>query len=325
MNKPPFKYTDKIILYVSEIQKLLGEIQGASGIVKPTPKLRKQNKIKTIHHSLAIEGNQLTQKQITAVLEIKRVIGPKHQIIEVQNANRLYQNINQLSSFKEADLLRAHSILMQNLVEKPGQYRKGAVGILKGHNVSRIAPPAKLVPQLMSNLFDFLRNDKSVLPLIKACIFHYELEIIHPFADGNGRIGRFWQQLSLIQQSSIFEYLAVETWIHKEQKKNYNALEKSDVAGESTFFIEFSLELILKELKIFKKQFVISKVTALDRITIAKNQFGNNKFSRKDYMLIHRNISSATASRDLYLAVKSNQLLMTGMKSKAVYIFKKFN
>lgn len=138
---------------------------------------------------------------------------------------------------------------MNGLTPNAGSYRTSAVGILKGSQVSRIAPPAKLVPHLMNQLFTFLSKDKNTHPLIKACVFHYELEFIHPFSDGDGRMGRLWQQRLLMDHSALFEYLSVETWIHQSQKHYYKSLEQSDIKGKSTDFIEFSLEIILKEPK----------------------------------------------------------------------------
>src|SRR5207253_7112889 len=194
MYKPPFQITSKVLGLSSQIQEIIGELKTYS-LAKPSVKLRKENKIRTIHHSLAIEGNSLSEEQVTALLEKKRVLGPKNQILEVMNALELYDILAKFDPAKERDLLKAHGLLLNGLVKEAGKYRSTAVGIFKGTKVSHMAPSAKQVPKLMGDLFTFLTKDSETPWLIKACVFHYELEFIHPFEDGNGRMGRLWQQL----------------------------------------------------------------------------------------------------------------------------------
>ncbi len=318
MGKPPFQITSKILNLTAEIQSLLGELKGLSG-QKPPLKLRKENKIKTIHHSLAIEGSLLTEEQITALMESKRIVGPKKQIIEVQNAIHLYDKIYLFNPFKEKDFLRAHQFLLKDLIDSPGLYRKSAVGLFKGNQVTRIAPPDKRVPELMRNLFHFLNSDKETLSLIKACVFHYEVELIHPFLDGNGRMGRLWQQLILMKSSSVFEFLPVESLIHQYQKDYYKSLELSDKKGESTPFIEFSLEMILKALMQYSPKLFSTKPKINDRIELALEHFGSKAFSRRDYISLHRGLSGATASRDLARAVAEKKIKLFGTKALATY------
>lgn len=318
MENPPYKINSKILSLISDIQYLLGESKGLA-VKKPSVKLRKENKIKTIHHSLALEGNSLSPEQISTLLEGRKVIGPKSQILEVKNAIKLYDQIDTLNPFKEADLLKAHKVLMYGLLPDSGNYRRGAVGIFKAGQVSRMAPPPQQVSKLMRNLFSFVRLNKDTLTIVKACIFHYEFEFIHPFADGNGRMGRLWQQLILMRASPIFEYVPIETLIHQNQKKYYEALEKSDVMGESTVFIEFSLDMILKALKEFSNEYMSLKLSGLDRIDSAIVFFKGKEFSRKDYMIFHKDISTATASRDLAKAVNDGKLKISGMKALAKY------
>ena len=286
---------------------------------KPAVKLRKENKIKTIHHSLAIEGNSLTEQQITDILDEKRVLGPQKQITEVKNALKVYDTIYNYESHSEKDFLSAHKILMNGLIDAPGKYRTQSVGIFKEGQVSKIAPPAKMVPQLMSDLFKFLKKDKATLSLLKACIFHYELEFIHPFVDGNGRMGRLWQQKILMDISPLFEYIPVESLIHKNQKKYYASLEDSDRQGNSTRFLEFSLEMILKSLEEFGLNLIPKKPSINDRIEYALDKFADKNFSRKEYLQLYKNISTATASRDLAQAVAEKKLKLIGTKSKAKY------
>ena len=318
MYKPPFSISSKILTLTSQIQEVVGELKPHS-LVKPSVKLRKENKIKTIHHSLAIEGNSLTEEQVTALVENKRVIGPKVQVNEVMNAISLYENLASFDAAKEKDLMRAHAQLLKGLVKNAGKYRSGAVGIFKGTKVSHVAPPAKQVPSLMKDLFIFLNKNKETPWLIKACVFHYELEFIHPFEDGNGRMGRLWQQLLLMKQSPVFEFNSVETLIHKKQRQYYKVLEQCDLSGDSTTFIEFSLELILASLESFRDSYQPTKVKNSDRIRAALDYFGDQEFTRKDYIQLHKGISTATASRDIANAVQEGLLKKDGDKARASY------
>jgi Fic family protein len=219
----------------------------------------------------------------------------------------------------EKDLLKSHEKLMYKLLEKPGRYRSTAVGIFKGDQLSKFSPPAKQVPILMGRLFKYLSADNETHPLIKACIFHYELEFIHPFADGNGRMGRLWQQLILMKHSQVFEYVPVESLIFKNQKKYYKALEDADKLGESTPFIEFSLQMIFESLRQYQIEFMPQKLNDKDRIQFALEFFGLKTFSRKEYQSLNKGISTATASRDLATAVANKELVKKGDKSTARY------
>ena len=240
--KPPYEITAAILKFITSISLKIGEVN-AKYLIKTNPTLRKQNQIKTIHSSLSIEGNTLTEEQITAIIENKRVVGPEKDILEVLNALEVYKNINKLKPESEKDFLKAHKLLLQKLINEPGKYRKQSVGIVKGSKVEHIAPPFENVPYLMKDLFEYLK-DKNELTLIKSCIFHYEMEFIHPFLDGNGRMGRLWQTLILMQDYPIFEFLPFETLISKNQKEYYNALSISDKEGKSTKFIEYMLKII---------------------------------------------------------------------------------
>lgn len=317
-NSPPYKLTPLIFKLALQIQQILGELKSVE-LVKPNLKLRKENKIKTVHHSLAIEGNSLTLNQITALLENKRVIGPKNQITEVLNALNIYDDLLILNPLKESELKKAHKILMKDLVPLPGHYRTKNVGILKGSYVGHVAPQPKLVPTLMQDLFHYIIGKSDESFLIKACVFHYELEFIHPFEDGNGRIGRLWQQLLLIKHSDIFQYVSVESLIHKNQKKYYDVLEKCDRVGESTLFIEFSLNLIMEALTEFQSGYRPKTITTTERLDFALKTLSKSGFSRKDYLRLFSNISTATASRDLATAVEQKMITRTEKKSKSRY------
>jgi Fic family protein len=318
MYKPPFQITPKILKLVAQIHEIIGELKGHE-MTKPSVKLRRENKIKTVHHSLAIEGNSLTEEQVTAILENRRVLGPQKQIVEVRNAVELYDRVSSLDAFKEKDLLKAHQILMKDLVPSAGKFRSGQVGVFKGSKVSHMAPPVKQVPKLVKDLFDFLKKDAETSLLIKACVFHYELEFIHPFEDGNGRMGRLWQQLILMKHASLFEYVPVETLIHKKQALYYKVLEACDKSGDSTAFIEFSLEMIFLSLQDFQNIYRPTKASGGDRVMAALAHFSTKSFSRKDYMNFHKGISTATASRDLNSAVEEGLLKKDGEKSLTKY------
>lgn len=244
---PPFNITSKIIDYISCISERIGEINSLkSGPLKI--KLRKENRIKTIHSSLAIENNSLTIKQITAIIEGKRVLGSPNEIQEVKNAIQAYELLLTLNPYNEKDLLKAHALMMQDLVSQNGQYRKEGVGVFDGKQVVHLAPPADRVPALMRDLFNWLKTS-DVHPLIKSCVFHYEFEFIHPFQDGNGRMGRLWQTVILKEWKEVFAWIPVESLIKENQADYYKVLNSSDNAADSTLFIEFMLSLLLKTIE----------------------------------------------------------------------------
>ena len=321
MNSPPFQITTEILCLSQKIGHELGILKGAK--LFPTPiKLRRKNQIKTIQSSLAIEGNSLNMEQITSILNSKKVIAPKKDLIEVQNALLVYEKLSSWNPLSKNHLLKAHKIFMKDLIESNGKFRLEAVGVFKDKNVAHMAPPPKRVPLLMEELFHFLRTTKSIPWLIKACIFHYELEFIHPFMDGNGRMGRLWQQLLLMKENLIFEYICVESMIKAHEKDYYDVLGKCDKQGESTLFIEFSLEQILFSLKSYTNDVSSQSKNPLERLTYAKN-FLLEWFDRKQYLSLHKDISTATASRDLVFGFEKGVLFKTGMNNQVMYQFRK--
>ena len=320
MMSPPFELTSKILNLTAEISDILGQFRSLTS-EKPEPKLRKKNKIKTIKSSLAIEGNSFTEEQITAILEGKRVIGPKREIIEVKNANQLYENLFDYHPYDLKSCLKAHSILMKELVDSAGSWRNKNVGVLDGTKVKHIAPKPELVPTLMHDLFHWLKNDNDTHYLIKGAIVHYEIEFIHPFEDGNGRMGRFWQTLLLAKNRPIFENIPIESLIEKKQKDYYLVLVQCDKAGKSTLFIEFMLDIIHQSLEEYFKDIKATTITVTDRLNSAKASFMKGLFSRKDYMLIHKTISTATASRDLKVGLDQGFLSKSGDKNNSKYSF----
>ena len=266
MYTPPFEITSKIIELISNISEKIGEINS----LQDSPyhvQLRKENRIKTIHSSLAIENNSLSLKQITAIIEGKRVLGNPNEIQEVKNSIQAYDLLLSLNPYKEKDLLKAHKLMMQDLVERNGKYRTDGVGIFDGEKVVHMAPPADRVSELMGDLFEWLKTSDAH-PLIKSCVFHYEFEFIHPFQDGNGRMGRLWQTVILKEWKEIFAWLPVETLVKENQKEYYSVLGMSDSVANSTKFIEFMLKLILNTIEEILKaeEKVTTKVTT--KVTI---------------------------------------------------------
>src|SRR6056300_110895 len=299
--KPPYKITDKIIRLVASISERLGEIN-AIHLNKPPTKLRKKNRIKTIQSSLEIEGNTLTEDQITAIIENKRIIAPEKDILEVLNAIKIYDQLHTLNPNNIKDLEKAQGILMKGLIENEGKLRVKNVGIVQGSKIKHLAPDGSMVKGLMNDLFSYLKNDNELI-LIKSCVFHYEFEFIHPFIDGNGRMGRLWQTLILMQKYPVFEFIPVEHLIKINQEEYYKVLEQSDNSGESTLFIEWMLQILLQALEeLLKTQ--NRNLTVKDRIELFKVIIGKREFYRKEYLQNFREISTATASRDLKWAVE---------------------
>jgi Fic family protein len=317
--KPPYKITGKILKLVAAISEKIGEVNSAH-LSKPPTELRKKNRIKTIHSSLEIEGNTLTIEQITAIVENKNVVGPKRDILEVKNAIAVYDYLDKLNPFRFDSFCEAHGILMNGLVESAGKLRGKSVGIVKGSEVAHIAPKSYMLKPLMNDLFDYLQNDEDLV-LIKSCVFHYEMEFIHPFIDGNGRMGRLWQTLILKEVYPVFEYLPIEALIKERQERYYETLGQSDNTGESTVFIEFMLEIILESLEDLLNIQNVS-LSSTDRINLFKSVVKDEYFSRKEYLKNYRELSSATASRDLSSAAEKGLVEKLGDKNTTRYKFK---
>ncbi|MFT7345286.1 MAG: Fic family protein [Lentimonas sp.] len=312
---PPYIITTDILQLITSISEKIGQIN-ANFFDKPSPKLRKENRIKTIHSSLTIEGNTLTEEQISALIENKRIIGPEKDVNEVLNAIKAYDQLNSFNYNSVKSFLSAHEILMTGLVADFGKFRRKGVGIMAGDKLAHMAPPAENVPHLMNDLFSYLKTSNEIT-LIKSCVFHYEMEFIHPFLDGNGRMGRLWQTLILMNVYPVFEFIPFENIIHKTQREYYKALSNSDKAGNSTPFIEYMLKVIndsLHEMLDLKSQ-IMSAEGRLNYFS----EIGESKFSRMDYMNVFKTISTATASRDLKLGVEKGLFEKEGDKAKTNY------
>ena len=304
---------------VGEIILLIGQIQGYQ-LLTGNLRLRRQNKIKTIMSSLAIEGNTLSEGQISDIIDGKAVMGPPREILEVKNALAVYDIIDQLNPKEEDDLLKSHEILMRGLINSAGNYRRSGVGVVDGQKVIHIAPPYNMVPRLMGNLFDYLVGyDEEAI--IKSCVFHYEFEFIHPFADGNGRMGRLWQTVILMAQYPILQFVPFETVIHQRQQGYYQALADSQSLGNSDPFIHFMLDALKTALE-FEAGRMNVRQDFESRILSFREHNQQVKFSRKDYQLFHKTLSTASASRDLKRAVVENILLKEGERRNTLYTFR---
>ncbi|OYT10339.1 MAG: cell filamentation protein Fic [Bacteroidetes bacterium 4572_112] len=273
--KPPYIITNTIMTLIASISEQLGEVRAAH-LYKPPTELRRRNRIKTIQSSLEIEGNTLSEKQISDLFDNKSVLAPQKDVIEVKNAIQVYNNLNKLDLYNLQSMCDAHAVLMDNLIDNAGHLRTTS--------------------------------------------FHYEFEFIHPFIDGNGRMGRLWQTLILKEYSPIFEFLPIEILIKANQEKYYRALELSDKQGQSTIFVEFMLGIIKIALGDLLKSQNVSLSNA-NRIQYFKEIIGSNYFSRQDYLRSFKNISSATASRDMKLAVDDGIIVKYGDKRTTKYRF----
>ena len=253
------------------------------------------------------------------MIKNKRIIGPEKDVLEVLNAIKAYEKLDRYKFSSDKSFLKAHLELMNGLVESAGKYRKQAIGIVKGTKVEHVAPPHENVQPLMENLFEYLK-DSDELTLIKSCVFHYEMEFIHPFLEGNGRMGRLWQTLILMTEYPVFEFLPFETLISKTQDEYYHSLALSDKSGKSTIFIEYMLGVIEKSLEnlLNYNNRVLKDIDRLEYFL----SLGIKNFNRKDYMNIFKDLSSATASRDLKKGIELSMFESVGNLNKTKYVVK---
>lgn len=246
MYEPPFTITNRIVSYVASISEKIGRITLLSDM-EAKPHLRKNNRIKSIHSSLKIEANSLSLNQVRDVINGKLVLGEQKEIQEVKNAYDAYEKILELDPYSIDDLKKFHGIMTRCIVEESGDFRRGEEGVFNGEQCIFMAPPAQYVPQLMNELFGWMREAQTkVHPLVLSSVFHYEFVFIHPFSDGNGRMARLWHTAILSKWKPIFEYIPIESQVEKFQEDYYDAIARCHVEGESTFFIEFMLSQIDK-------------------------------------------------------------------------------
>ena len=307
----------RIIRLLTAIAEMIGTIEGVK-LNKPAPTLRKTNRIRTIQSSLAIEGNSLTQDQVTALIDEKPVIGPSQDIIEVNNAIRVYRQIGKLNPLTLKSLLNAHSVLMDGLLPSRGRLRQESIGVIRPGDIFHAALPWQQVEPSMRALFAYLKTSEDHW-LMKSCRFHFQLEHIYPFIDGNGRMGRLWQTRLLMEYHPIFEFLPVEDLIKQNQDEYYRKLAVGDDTGDCTAFVELMLGLVRESLGELIAATRSVTLNAMDRLEVAAQAIGKASFSRKDYQAFFKTISTATASRDLQQGVKMGLLAKSGDKRTTRY------
>lgn len=268
---PPFTISANAINLIAEIsaqiERYAIRLEQSDGL-----KLRKANRVKTIHSSLAIEGNTLSEDEVKDIIDGKTVVAPLRQIQEVKNAIKTYELYSRLDPFQVTDLLKAHGTMMTALTDDAGRFRLGGVGVFSEKELVHMAPSADRVPTLIADLFEWLKEAKDHL-LIRSCVFHYEFEFIHPFSDGNGRMGRLWQSLILGRLHPLFEHLPVENMVYANQEAYYNAIETSTAAADSAPFIDFMLQEILNTLKNHQGS-SLSQAEEWDVRDIVRDKFG---------------------------------------------------
>jgi Fic family protein len=274
-----------------------------------------------VQASVAIEGNTLSIEQVTDVLDGKRVLAAANEIREVKNAVRAYELAGKLDATSGRDFLRAHGTMMAGLVRDAGRWRAGDVGVIREAKVGHVAPRAGRVPELMAVLFEYLHADQETPAFVKACVAHYEIEFIHPFTDGNGRMGRLWQHVVLLAESPVFALVPAESVIKEHQREYYEALARSDRAGDSTVFVEFALGALKAALEELAGALRPRALDLAQRLVAAHAHFGRRWFSRREYLALHRGIQTATASRDLRAATEAERLAREGDKATARYRF----
>lgn len=242
--EPPFSITGRILNLVSSISEKVGKLDVYNDL-NTKPILRRNNRIKSVHSSLQIEANTLSEPMVKDILNGHYVAGPEKEINEVKNAFAAYDEIPSIDPFSLEDLKRLHGIMTNGLVGNPGVFREGGEGVFSGNACIFVAPPANMVPTLMENLFDWMKSNRTVVhPLVMSCVFHYEFVFIHPFSDGNGRMARLWHNTMLSKWNPMFQYLPIESQIEKHQEDYYDAISKCNANGNSTFFIETLLGMI---------------------------------------------------------------------------------
>ena len=321
--KPPFEITNQMIDYVAEIAELVGKLSAVSSL-SANPTLRRSNRIRTIHGSLAIEQNTLSLEQVTAVLNGKHVLAPPKDIAEVKNAYEIYERLDELDPYSVDDLLTAHGIMTRGLVEESGVFRSRPVGVVdnEGH-VLHFGTLPQYVPDLVIELLGWAKTSE-VHMLIRSCVFHYELELIHPFADGNGRVGRLWHTLLLSKWNPAFAWLPVESIIHDRQQEYYAAINASNDAGESTVFIEFMLSAI--------KASLMDAISASDEMSDGKMDKATLRWNTiQEYLKTHDyimnadvrelcGVSAATANR--ILAKLAAEGILEKFRKKSHWVYK---
>jgi len=310
MNIPPFEINDYIVNLALEINNKLGKLE-INLDKKKELFLRRASKVKSINSSCAIEANSLTEKEVEAIVNGKRIIAPAVEVIEIKNAYNAYTKISEYKPYSIKSFLQAHRYLTENLIEESGTFRRGDIAVKEDEKVLHVGASPEYVYDLIEDLFKWGESSE-VNPLIKSSVIHYEIETIHPFADGNGRIGRLWQFVILYNYNKLFELIPIETLIYENQQKYYNAIENSRKADSSTIFIEFMLEMINQTIDMFNKDNNILNLKEirpeiLDKLSKRELEILNviiNNFSSSNYFTsdnVNGKVDKGNSSIRLYL------------------------
>lgn len=302
---PPFEINNNMLSLVSDIMEKIGKLDNSLNLDK-NPRLRKQNRINSIHSSLAIENNNLSYEQVVDVINDKLVMGSQKEIQEVKNAYNAYEMLTELNPYSLDDLKKVHGVMTFLTVKESGEFRKGSEGVFDGDKCIFICPPADRVKSLMEDLFNWMKENKdNIHPLILSSIFHYEFVFIHPFSDGNGRTARLWQNIILYNWKRIFEYLPIESRIHKYQEEYYNVIAKSHINGNSNEFIEFMLKMINE---------------TLDEVSNTVPDILNNATININKLLDVMEINKPMTSKELMnkLNIKTKETLRSGYLDPAI-------
>ena len=322
--EPPFKINEAIVNLVAEIsakvERFAIRLEQPDGL-----RLRRVNQIQSIHSSLAIEGNTLSEDQVTDIIDGKRVLAPAREILEVKNALRTYELYPSLKALSEKDLLKAHGVMMQGMIPDAGRYRNCNEGVFKGNKCVHFAPSPGMVPLLMKKLFSWLKTSKAHW-LIKSCIFHYEFEFIHPFRDGNGRMGRLWQSLILGKWNPVFAHLPVENLVYANQQEYYNAINASSTAGDCGIFVEFMLKKILDSLRESQKAELDSLIVETAHLTARQEKIlallKKNNFLTERELAEKFKVTARTIERDLAKLQLNKVLERVGAKRDGRWLVK---
>jgi Fic family protein len=331
--KPPFTLSAKAVRLVADIAAQM-ERFAIRMEQDDALRLRKANRIKTIHSSLAIEGNTLRESEVADIIEGKTVVAPVREIQEVKNAIRVYDEFERLDPFSMDDLLRAHGLMMSALTDDARHFRRGGVGVYSESGLVHMAPPADRVHGLMSDLFGWLKNADDHL-LVRSCVFHYEFEFIHPFIDGNGRMDRLWQSLILSRWHPAFAHLPVENMVYSNQQAYYDAIAQSTKQGESGPFIEFMLGEILDTVRRHQGEPLNAPAndtvsdTANDTVKTTPTQEGIIDLVRKnplftyDELAVQLGVGRATIARNIAILKDRGVLERVGEDKNGYWKLKK--
>ncbi|MCY2964498.1 MAG: Fic family protein [Planctomycetota bacterium] len=318
---PPFEVTSKAQQLLARLERLLGRYEGLHQPV-PTAELRRRLRVESVRSTVAIEGNTLSSRQVDALWQRSADDSTEQEIVEAHNALSAYEQLPRWNPANSKDLLEGHRVMMAGLLSHPGRWRRGNVGVMSNGRVAHIAPPANRVAGLINELAEFIRESDAVHPAVLSAVVHYELEFIHPFEDGNGRMGRLWHTLILSRYHLLFQFVPVESVFFERRPQYFAALRESDRQGKSTTFVEFALQSTVDAVAKTLDQIALSPVTVESRINTARSHFGMNDFIRRDYLAIFPKLSTATASRDLKWGVDQGILVAIGEFSQTRYRFR---